>query len=75
MICDWCKHAADFASGRDGTPIEEGAGLAYAYELAAKMHGRCDGCCCQHRPITIIPNLPYPPTLESRVRAAEMMRR
>lgn len=75
MICDWCAQAADFASGRDGAPIEEGEGLRYAYELAAKMHTRCPGCTCQHRPIQIKPNLPYPPTPESRVRAAEMMRR
>lgn len=60
MICDWCAHAADFASGRDETPIEAGAGLAYAYELAAKMHDRCTGCGCQHRPMEIRPTLPEP---------------
>jgi hypothetical protein len=72
MICDWCRHAADFASGRDRTPIEEGQGLAYAYDMAAKMHSRCTGCNCQHRPLTITPNLPEQPTPESLARLQMM---
>lgn len=60
MICFSCTRAGDFTSGQDGTPIEAGRGLAYAYELAAKMHASCSGCPCQHRIREIKPTLPDP---------------
>lgn len=74
MICRSCAVAADFASGRDGTPIEDGLGLENAAQLAAKLHGRCDGCDCQHRVREIRANLPAEVTDESMARFEEMIR-
>lgn len=75
MICEQCAIGADLATGRDGTPIQAGAGAANAGELAARIHGCCTGCDCQHRIPPIQPNLPEEVTPEVLARFLEMIRR